>query len=84
MLIPYAEVIWQSSFPKLSHPYCVTSIKTNKSLTDRDIGEGIKSVLLKRFKRDGVQDFSDEVWLQRILEGSSKTRVEHCKTKMLF
>ena len=43
--------------------------------------DGIKSVLLRGFVRDGVQDFSDEVWLQKIFEGSSKTRMEYCKNK---
>ena len=43
--------------------------------------EGIKSILLTRFERDGVQDFSVEVWLQKIFEGSSKTRMEHCENK---
>ena len=73
MLIPSVEVIWQSCFTKLSHPYCVTSIKTNESLMDRDIVE-----------RDGVQDFSDEVWLQKIFEGSSKKRTEYCKNGILL
>ena len=43
--------------------------------------EGIKSVLLRRFERDGVQDFNDEVWLQKIFEGSSKKRSKYCKNK---
>ena len=38
--------------------------------------EGVKSVLLRKFQRDGVQNFSDEVWLQKIFEGSSKRRIE--------
>ena len=69
MLIPNADVIWQFLFPKRSHSYCVTSVKTNENLMDRDIGKETKSVLLRRFERDGVQDFSDEVWLQKIFEG---------------
>ena len=43
--------------------------------------EAIQSVLLRKFERDGVQDFSDEVWLQKIFEGSSKKRIEYCKNK---
>ena len=43
--------------------------------------EGKKSVLLRKFERDGVQDFNDEVWLQKIFEGSSKKRTEYCRTK---
>ena len=43
--------------------------------------EAIKSVLLRKFERDGVQDFNDEVWLQKIFEGSSKKRIEYCKNK---
>ena len=39
MLIPNVEVIWQFLFPKRSHPYCVTSVKTNENLMDRDIGK---------------------------------------------
>ena len=35
----------------------------------------------KEFERDGVQDFSDEVWLQKIFEGSSKKRIEYWKNK---
>ena len=41
--------------------------------------EGIESVLLRKFERDGVQDVNDEVWLQKIFEGSSKKRTEYCK-----
>ena len=41
----------------------------------------MKSVLLKKFVRGGVQDFSDEVWLQKIFEGSSKKIFEYCKNK---
>ena len=43
--------------------------------------EGIESVLLRKLERDGVQDFSDEVWLQQLFEGSSKKRTEYCKNK---
>ena len=43
--------------------------------------EGIKTVLLRKLERDGVQDFSYEVWLQKIFEGSSKKRIEYCKNK---
>ena len=43
--------------------------------------EAIKSVLLGKFARDGARDFSDEVWLQKIFEGSSKKRIEYCKSK---
>ena len=43
--------------------------------------EAIKSVMLRKFERDGVQDFNDEVWLQKIFEGSSKKRIEVCKNK---
>ena len=50
--------------------------------------EAIKSVLLRKFARDGGRDFSDEVWLQKIFEGSSKKIIEYCKNKdgilMLF
>ena len=46
--------------------------------------EAIKSALLRKFERDGVQDFNDEVWLQKIFEGSSKKRIEVCKKKMDF
>ena len=41
----------------------------------------IKYVLLRKFERDEVQDFTDEVWLHKIFEGSSKTRMEYCKNK---
>ena len=43
--------------------------------------EAIKSALLRKFERDGVQDFNDEVWLQKIFEGSSKKRIKVCKNK---
>ena len=43
--------------------------------------EAIKSVMLRKFERDGVQDFNDEVWSQKIFEGSSKKRIEVCKNK---
>ena len=43
--------------------------------------EGIKSVLLRKCERNGVQDFNDEVWLLKIFEGSSKKRIEYCKDK---
>ena len=47
--------------------------------------DAIKSVLLRKFERDGFQDFNDEVWLQRIFEGSSKKRITYCKkTSMTF
>ena len=41
--------------------------------------EAFKSVLLRKFERDGVRDFHDEVCLQKIFEGSSKKRIEYCK-----
>ena len=41
MLIPNVETIWQSSFRKLSHPCCVTSIKTNETVVDRYSGKEI-------------------------------------------
>ena len=37
--------------------------------------------MLGKFARDGARDFSDEVWLQKIFEGSSKKRIQYCKTK---
>ena len=43
--------------------------------------EAIKSVFLRTFARNGARDFSDEVWLQKIFEGSSKKRTEYCKNK---
>ena len=43
--------------------------------------EAIESVLLRKFERDGVQDFNDEVWLEKIFEGSSTKRIEYCKNK---
>ena len=39
----------------------------------------VKSFLLRKFDRDGVRDFNDEMWLQKIFEGSSKTRIGCCK-----
>ena len=39
LLIPNAEVIWHSLFPRLSQPCYVTSIKTNENLMDPDIGK---------------------------------------------
>ena len=39
--------------------------------------ESIKSMLVRKFAREGARDFSDEVWLQKISEGSSKKRVEY-------
>ena len=36
--------------------------------------EAVKSVFLRKFARDGARDFSDEVWLQKIFEGSSKEK----------
>ena len=43
--------------------------------------EAIQSVLLRKFERDGVQDFHDELWSQKIFEGSSKKRTEYCNNK---
>ena len=43
--------------------------------------EAIKYVFLRKFARDEGQVFNDEVWLQKIFEGSSKTRMEYCTNK---
>ena len=44
--------------------------------------EAVKSVLLRKFDLDGVRDINDEMWLQKIFEGSSKLSI--AKTKMDF
>ena len=44
----------------------------------------MKSVLLGKFARDGARDFSDEVWLQTIFEGSSRKKSSTVKIKMEF
>ena len=46
--------------------------------------EVVKSVFLRKFDRDGVRDFNDEMWLPQIFAGSSKKRIEYCKTKIFF
>ena len=51
--------------------------------SDRDIGRQTKSMLL-RFERDGVQDFNDEVWLQRSLKAAQRQEWSTVKTKMEF
>ena len=50
--------------------------------------ESIKSILVRKFAREGARDFSDETRLQKIFEGSSKKIVEYSKNEdgifMLF
>ena len=41
--------------------------------------ESIKSVLVRKFAHEGARDFSDEAWLQKIFEGSTKKRIEYCR-----
>ena len=43
--------------------------------------DSISSVLEKKFAREGARDFSDEVWLQEVFEGSSEKRIEYCTDK---
>ena len=43
--------------------------------------DSIKSVLERKFASEGARDFSDEAWLQKIFEGSTKKRIEFCKDK---
>ena len=43
--------------------------------------ESIKSVSVKMFAYEGVRDFSDDAWLQKIFEGSTKKRIEYCNNK---
>ena len=43
--------------------------------------DSIKSVLVRKFAYEGARDVSDEMWLQKIFEGSSKKIIEYCKDK---
>ena len=43
--------------------------------------DSIKSVLVRKFAYEGARDFSDEAWLQKIFEGSTKKTIEYCKDK---
>ena len=43
--------------------------------------DSIKSVLMRKFALEGGRDFSDEAWLQMILKGSTKKRIEYCNDK---
>ena len=42
--------------------------------------DSIKS-LVRKFAYEGARDFSDEAWLQKIFEGSTKKRIEYCEDK---
>ena len=81
MLIPSVEVIWQCRSPKLSLTMLRHFDQDERESDGSRHREAIKSVLLRRFERNGVQDFSDEVWLQKIFEGSSETGMEYCRNK---
>ena len=43
--------------------------------------DSITSVLVRKFAHEGARDFDDEKWLQMILDGSSKKRIEYCKNR---
>ena len=58
---------WQCQSPRQLQKYVVTWTKKNENLMVRDI--------------DGARNFSDEAWLQKIFEGSTKKRIEYCKDK---
>ena len=45
----------------------------------REHWDSIKSVLVRKLAYEGARDFSDEAWLQKIFEGSTKKRIENCK-----
>ena len=40
-----------------------------------------QTVLVRKFAYEGARDFSDEAWLQNIIEGSTKKGIEYCKDK---
>ena len=83
MRLPSVEVSWQSLFPKPSQS-CLRHFDQEERESDGSRHwEAIKSVLLGKFVRDESQDFSDEVWLQRIFKGSSKKRIEYCKKQKM-
>ena len=43
--------------------------------------DSIKSVLVRKFAYEGARDFSDEAWMQKIFEGSTKKIIQYCKGK---
>ena len=43
--------------------------------------DSVKSALVRKFACEGARDFSDEAWLQKIFEGSTKKSIEYCKDK---
>ena len=77
MLIQEMEVIWQCLLPKPSRKCYVISTKTH----DRLMVQDFNSVSVRKFAYEGARDFSDEAWLQKIFEGSTKRRIEYCEDK---
>ena len=43
--------------------------------------DSIKSVLARKFAYEGARDVSDEAWLRKIFEGSTKNRIDYFKGK---
>ena len=81
MVIQDMEAVWQCRFPKQSQRCHVISIKTKDRLMVQDIGIHSNQCWWKKCAYVVARDFSDEVWLQKIFEGSTKTRMENCKNK---
>ena len=82
--MPNVEVILAVSISKT-----ITSILRHFDQDERESEgsrhwEGIKSVLLRRFERDGIQDFSDEVFHKRSLKAGQRQEWSTVKTKMEF
>ena len=79
MVIQDMEAVWQCRFPKQPQRCHVISIKTKDRLMVQDIVIHSNQCWWRKCAYVVARDFSDEVWLQKIFEGSTKTRMENCK-----